>query len=137
MDLKETVTVETYIGNRDAYADIIVVHDATGSSNGITLSFDAYNQLRDHFLSEGADPETSDEALPIADVVERKAGRITVSFFRKVYKQFIDEEISMTKMLELMTEQAHRTDVCIKCQRPLDGTNCSKDKCNACFTVNA
>ena len=80
---------------------------------------------------------TSDEALPIGDVVERKAGRITVSFFRKVYKQFIDEEISMTKMLELMTEQAHRTDVCIKCQRPLDGTNCSKDKCNACFTVNA
>jgi hypothetical protein len=82
-------------------------------------------------------PETSDEALPIADVVERKAGRITVNFFRKVYKQFIDEQISMTKMLELMTEQAHRTDVCIKCQRPLDGTNCSKDKCNACFTVNA
>jgi len=73
----------------------------------------------------------------ISDVVERSSGRITVSFFRKVYKQFIDEQISMTKMLELMTEQAHRADVCIRCQRPLDGTNCSKDKCNACFTVNA
>ena len=91
----------------------------------------------EYALSQANGLSTSDEALPIGDVVERKAGRITVSFFRKVYKQFIDEQISMTKMLELMTEQAHRTDVCIKCQRPLDGTNCSKDKCNACFTVNA
>ena len=91
----------------------------------------------EYALSQANGLSTSDEALPIADVVERKAGRITVSFFRKVYKQFIDEKISMTKMLELMTEQAHRTDVCIRCQRPLDGTNCSKDKCNACFTVNA
>ena len=73
----------------------------------------------------------------LADVGERSTGRITVSFFRKVYKQFIDEKISMTKMLELMTEQAHRTDVCVKCQRQLDGTNVSKTKCNACFTVNA
>lgn len=76
-------------------------------------------------------------ALPIADVGGRITGRITVSFFRKVYKQFIDEKISMIKMLELMTEQAHRTDVCVKCQRPLDGTNVSKTKCNACFAVNA
>lgn len=53
----------------------------------------------------------------ISDVGERSTGRITVSFFRKVYKQFIDGQISMTKMLELMTEQAHRTDVCVKCQR--------------------
>jgi len=91
----------------------------------------------EYALSQANGLSTSDEALPIGDVVERKAGRITVSFFRKVYKQFIDEQISMTKMLELMTEQAHRTDVCIRCQRPLDGTNCGKDKCNACFTVNA
>lgn len=70
MDLKETVNVETYIGNTDAYAEIVVVHNETGSSNGITFSFDAYHQLRDHFLSEGADPETSDEALPISNVVK-------------------------------------------------------------------
>lgn len=88
-------------------------------------------------MSASQNPETSEGALPISRVGERSTGRITVSFFRKVYKQFIDEQISMTKMLELMTEQAHRTDVCIRCQRPLDGTNCSKDKCNACFTVNA
>lgn len=71
------------------------------------------------------------------DDEERNTGRITVSFFRKVYKQFIDERISMTKMLEMLTEQAQRTDVCDKCQRPLDGTNISKTKCNSCFAVNA
>ena len=69
--------------------------------------------------------------------VEKPTGRITVSYFRKVYKQFIDERISMTKMLELLTEQAHRTDVCKLCQRQLDGTNVSKTKCNACFSSRA
>lgn len=91
----------------------------------------------EYALRQANGVSTKHEALHIADVGERSTGRITVSFFRKVYKQFIDEKISMIKMLELITEQAHRTDVCIKCQRPLDGTNVSKTKCNACFAVNA
>lgn len=34
--------------------------------------------------------------------------KITLSYFRQVYKDFVDEKITMSRMVELLNEQANR-----------------------------
>ena len=34
--------------------------------------------------------------------------KITLSYFRQVYKDFVDEKITMSRMVELLNEQANK-----------------------------
>ena len=34
--------------------------------------------------------------------------KITLSYFRRVYQDFVDEKITMSRMVELLNEQANR-----------------------------
>lgn len=47
MENTETVTVT----NKGTYYEIVVQHDQSGSAYGIDLSNEAYEQLRQHFVS--------------------------------------------------------------------------------------
>ncbi len=64
--------------------------------------------------------------------------KITISYYRKVYKEFIDEKISMSRMIELLNEKANSTLVCKSCKRELDAHALPETGlCTACFTTNA
>jgi hypothetical protein len=41
-------------------------------------------------------------------VADEYASKITLSYFRSVYKDFVDEKITMSRMVELLNEQANR-----------------------------
>ena len=60
-----TVTVTVLPKSEDF--EIIVQHDQTGSAYGITLSKNAYEQLRQHFVSG---------SLPLADLEKRLDGAL-------------------------------------------------------------
>ena len=64
--------------------------------------------------------------------------KITVTYFRRLYDQFMHEKITISNMVEKLNEQAERTDKCKSCKRELDGTELRETGlCTACFTSNA
>lgn len=64
--------------------------------------------------------------------------KITVSYFRKVYKEFLDEKITMSRMIEKFNERAEDKDVCKRCKEPFDDFALRETGlCTGCFTCNA
>ena len=69
--------------------------------------------------------------------------KITVAYFRYVYKEFVDEKITMSRMVEKLNERAESNERCKICKMEfsdldmkLEGSR-PKDICCACFTSNA
>ncbi len=54
----ERVEVIKNHGNNGIYVDVTVIHKQTGSSYGIPLSREAYEQLRDYFLNQNPSDST-------------------------------------------------------------------------------
>ncbi len=64
--------------------------------------------------------------------------KITVAHFRKFYKEFIDEKITMSRMVEKLNEVANDKTICKKCKKELDAHAIKEvGLCTACFTTNA
>ena len=64
--------------------------------------------------------------------------KITVSFFRKVYNQFLNEEITMSRMVEMFNERAEDKSTCKSCGNELDAHALPQTGlCTSCFTCNA
>jgi hypothetical protein len=64
--------------------------------------------------------------------------KITVAYFRKVYKDFVDEKITMSRMVELFNEKAKDNSICTRCFKEYDDNALSQTGlCTACFTRNA
>lgn len=74
----------------------------------------------------------------IGEILKNRTGKITVSHFRKFYDMFMNENISMSRMVEMMNEVAHNKQICKSCGYALDAHAIEETGlCTACFTSNA
>jgi transcriptional regulator of met regulon len=64
--------------------------------------------------------------------------KITVAYFRKVYKDFVDEKTTMSRMVERLNEKANDNSICEKCFKEYDDNALRQTGlCTACFTRSA
>ncbi len=65
--------------------------------------------------------------------------KITVAYFRKIYNDFLNEKITMSRMIELLNEKANQEELkCKSCGNVLeDYAIIETGLCTACFTCNA
>jgi len=64
--------------------------------------------------------------------------KITISHFRKFYNMFLDERITMSRMVEMLNKVAEDQSKCKACKRELDAHALKETGlCTACFTHNA
>jgi uncharacterized CHY-type Zn-finger protein len=64
--------------------------------------------------------------------------KITISHLSKFYKEFIDEKISISRMVEKLNEVAEDKTICKSCKKELDAHALKETElCTSCFTSNA
>ena len=64
--------------------------------------------------------------------------KITVAHFRRFYNEFMNEKITMSRMVEKLNEVAQDKTTCKSCGKELDAHAIKETGlCSPCFTSNA
>lgn len=71
--------------------------------SNLKIDQEEFNRKAQHILDTVVRPQV--ERYEKAKASQQK---ITLSYFRQVYKYFVDEKITMSRMVELLNEQANK-----------------------------